>query len=338
MNILITGGNGQLGNELQTISDSIKGVWWLPLRLPDKYIGLDYPCFFFEDVDMLDITSYSAVEFYCIKRDITAIINVAAYTAVDKAENDADAAYKVNEAGVRTLSQVCIKHNIFLLHLSSDYVFDGAANEPYDENAATNPQSIYGKSKLAGERAMIESGVNGIIMRTSWLYSSFGNNFVKTMLRLGGENKEIKVVNDQIGSPTYAADLADAVLQLLAYSCETNDLLQRRILNAPQNGIQKSDVEIFHYTNSGVCSWSEFASEIMRIAGLPCKIIPVSTEEYNSAVLSPVAPRPKYSVLNTSKIQQILKTDIPSWQDSLKKSLALFNQKVHSSVERTYYY
>jgi dTDP-4-dehydrorhamnose reductase len=292
MNILITGSKGQLGNELRVIIE--KGAQGK---------------FFFEDVDTLDITDTTQVENYFLRNGIAAVINGAAYTAVDKAESDTVNAYKVNESGVKVLSQACCKHNAFMLHISTDYVFDGDAATPYTESVATNPQSVYGASKLAGEKAMIESGVNGAIVRTSWLYSPFGNNFVKTMLRLAKKDEastdgaEIKVVDDQTGSPTYAADLADVLLRLLARRCEQK--------YGAQNG-----VEIYNYANSGYCSWAEFAAEIMRLSGLPCKVSPITTAEYPT-----LAARPKYSVLDTSKIKTTLGIEIPTWQSALERML-----------------
>ena len=292
MNVLITGSKGQLGNELRVITEK---------KLQDK--------FFFEDIDTLDITSDSAVDNYFAEHNIGAVINGAAYTAVDKAESDTVNAYKVNESGVRVLSKTCCKYNAFMLHISTDYVFDGNAATPYTESAATNPQSVYGMSKLAGERAMIESGVNGAIVRTSWLYSSFGNNFVKTMLRLAKncevstDGAAIKVVNDQTGSPTYAADLADVLLRLLA-----QQYVQKCNV---QNG-----VEIYHYANSGHCSWAEFAAEIMRLSRSLCRVLPITTAEYPT-----LAARPKYSVLDTSKIKTVLGVEIPVWQNALERML-----------------
>ncbi|MDR1973625.1 MAG: dTDP-4-dehydrorhamnose reductase [Bacteroidales bacterium] len=277
MKVLITGSNGQLGNELRSCSAGSN--------------------FLFEDVDTLDITNHAQVEKYFIDNSVEAVINGAAYTAVDKAESDVGMAFKVNRDGVAVLSDICKKHNAFMLHVSTDYVFDGTASEPYKEDAVTNPQSVYGVSKLAGENAMIISGVNGAIVRTSWLYSSFGNNFVKTMLRLAGERDELRVVNDQYGSPTYAADLAAVLLKLLT--------------------VAHSGLQIYNYANNGVCSWHEFASEIIRQKGLGCKVIPVPTAEYPTA-----AVRPRYSVLDTSKIATKLNIKIPAWQHSLEQMLS----------------
>ncbi len=321
MNVLVTGSKGQLGNELKLIAEK-----WT-----------DYN-FFFEDVDTLDITSATEVEAYLSEYFIDAVINGAAYTAVDKAESDSENAYKVNEVGVRVLAEACFKRGAFLLHVSTDYVFDGKGNIPYNEDAATNPQSVYGASKLAGEKAMLESGVTGAVVRTSWLYSTFGNNFVKTMLRLGSEREEIKVVGDQYGSPTYAADLAEVLIRLLQkhFKASSTSLrfargsvtylstlprpsLARLVSNTLKRFLGMEvyhRVEIYHYANSGICSWAEFAAEIMRLSDTQCKVTPITTAEYPTA-----AARPAYSVLDTSKIKCHLNIEIPTWQHSLKRML-----------------
>lgn len=317
MNVLVTGSKGQLGNELKVIAEK-----WTDCN------------FFFEDVDTLDITSAQEVAKYFSEHSVEAVINGAAYTAVDKAESDSENAYKVNEIGVRVLAEACFKRGAFLLHVSTDYVFDGNGNIPYNEDAVTDPQSVYGASKLAGEKAILASGVAGAIVRTSWLYSTFGNNFVKTMLRLGSERSEIKVVGDQYGSPTYAADLAEVLVQLLQNHFKVLDTRpasegQGSVLEyvtEPRTKHNEVDdalkyFEIYHYANSGVCTWAEFAAEIMRLSDTQCKVTPITTAEYPTA-----ASRPKYSVLDTSKIKRYLHIEIPAWQHSLRRMLSTKNR------------
>jgi len=281
MNILITGANGQLGNELRTIA---------PLH-PDYY-------FFFTDIEDLDITNKTEIDSFISTHQIHAIINCAAYTAVDKAESEEDIAYKINATAVKNLAENVLKHNLFLIHISTDYVFDGNHTQPYRTEDTPHPISAYGRTKLAGERCILDLGIRAAIIRTSWLYSSFGNNFVKTMLRLGSERHEISVVADQFGAPTYAADLADACLKIIA---------QSQKITQP---------EIFHYANKGAISWADFAAKIMELANLSCMVKRINTSDYPIA-----AERPKYSVFEVSKIENLFDLQIPSWEVSLKKCL-----------------
>ena len=282
MNILVTGSNGQLGNELRKISGNYP----------------DY-CFFFTDVAELDVTDPVAVNDFFEKNGIQTVINCAAYTAVDKAENDESTATLINAAAVGYLAKACNMTDATLIHISTDYVYDGRACQPYHEDHPTNPASVYGRSKLAGENAALTTP-KSVVIRTSWLYSSFGSNFVKTMLRLGKERETLNVVFDQVGTPTYAADLAQAIMLIVAQA-EQNKLIQG----------------VFHYSNEGVCSWYDFAHEIMQQAGLKCAVKPIETKDYPAP-----APRPHYSVLNKNRIKAEYGVEIPYWKDSLSKCLA----------------
>lgn len=272
--LLVTGANGQLGSELR-------------LLLGAQAV--------FADRQELDITSQSDVAAYCSQFDFKTIINCAAYTAVDKAENDYDQAYAINCTGPANLAATGIP----LIHISTDYVFDGNNCHPYSEEDTVNPQSVYGRTKLAGEQKVLENASAAAIIRTSWLYSEFGNNFVKTMRRLGAERDELKVVFDQTGTPTYAKDLATAIIDII-----------------PQ--LTPGMKDVFHFSNEGVCSWYDFAVEIMRQSNLNCRIIPIESKDY------PVpAKRPFYSVLNKAKIKNTFGLKINHWKESL--SLCLKN-------------
>ena len=285
--ILITGANGQLGCELQQL---------VPL----------YPQFRFfpTDIDTLDICDKEAIESFLDKNRMNYIINCAAYTAVDKAEDEIDLCFRINRDAVRNLAEAaCGK--VKIIHISTDYVFDGKSEKPLRETDTTNPQSVYGKSKNEGEKVLLETVPYCIIIRTAWLYSSFGSNFVKTMIRLGKERDFLNVVNDQIGTPTYATDLAKAILHIIEES-------EKR--NLFQSGI-------YHYSNEGVCSWYDFCLKIHELAGIKtCKVHPVST-----AGLSTKAVRPVYSVLDKTKIKAIYHLTIPHWEESLKNALKNFS-------------
>ena len=281
MNILVTGSNGQLGNELRRISG-------------------DYPefRFFFTDLNELDITISEAVNDFFSENCIQTVVNCAAYTAVDKAEKEEKAAMLVNAVATEYLAEACKNAQATLIHISTDYVYDGVACTPYSELHATAPSSAYGRSKLAGEKAALNA-VKSVIIRTSWLYSSYGNNFVKTMLRLGKEREQLNVVFDQVGTPTYAADLARAIMAI--------------IVQAKSNNLKTG---IFNYSNEGVCSWYDFAHEIMVQSGLKCVINPIETKDYPLP-----APRPHYSVLNKTRIKSEYGLEIPHWKDSLKRCI-----------------
>ncbi len=277
--ILVTGANGQLGSEIQALA---------------KESGYTY---LFTDREELDICNAQKVAEFLDINGIEIIINCAAYTAVDKAESEQEAAYKINAEAPKNLATESKKRGIVLIHVSTDYVFDGTSCVPYKESDTPNPIGIYGKSKLAGEEAIREIGCKGAIIRTSWLYSSYGANFVKTMLRLGAEREKLGVVFDQIGTPTYARDLAKTILG----NIET---------------FAAKEGEVYHFANEGVCSWYDFAKAIMQTAGLPCKINPIESFEYPTP-----AKRPHFSVFNKAKIKKELGIEIAYWKDALNECL-----------------
>ncbi|MBN2236764.1 MAG: dTDP-4-dehydrorhamnose reductase [Bacteroidales bacterium] len=278
MKILITGGDGQLGSAI-------------------KAAALNFPTFelTFTDIADFDITNANSVDSYLVKNKFDFLINCAAYTAVDKAEEQQELAYLINETGPKNLAKSCSKSHCKLIHISTDYVFDGKNFLPYTEEMPTNPLSIYGKTKLAGEKAIFENSTNSFIIRTSWLYSEFGNNFLKTMQKYGAERNELRVIFDQIGTPTYAGDLAETILSII------------------QNDWDFEKSEIFHFSNEGVVSWYDFAKEIMEFSNIDCQITPIESRVYPLP-----APRPNYSVLNKSKIKKTFPVSIPYWKDSLK--------------------
>ena len=276
-NILVTGGNGQLGSELRGIAPNYQ----------------DYN-FLFTDVKELDITNHSAVAAFIESNKINVIINCAAYTAVDKAESEPELSNAINHLAVANFAQIAKDNNIKLVHISTDYVFDGTNHKPYVETDTPNPQSVYGQTKLDGELAMQQiNPVNSIIIRTSWVYSKFGNNFVKTMLRLAETRDEISVVADQVGTPTNAADLAKAILNIL-----------------PK--ISNETIGMFHYSNEGVCSWYDFAKTIFEIKEISIKVMPIESKQYPTP-----ANRPFYSVLNKAEVQSEYNIEVPYWKYSL---------------------
>ena len=279
MKLLITGAYGQLGNEMRVALE--------------RYPHLES---IFTDVDTLDITDKNAVDAFVALHKPNVLINCAAYTAVDKAEDDLALCYKINCDAVRNLGEVAQAHGMTVIHVSTDYVFDGTNHIPYTEDMAVSPTNVYGKSKLAGERELRKACPGAIIIRTSWLYSGFGNNFVKTMLRLGSERSQLKVIFDQIGTPTYAADLADAMLQII------------------DSG--KFVPGIYHFSNEGVCSWYDFTKMIFKLANVECEVLPIESKDY--AVRT---PRPHYSVLNKSKLKSTYNQTIPYWMDGLERCL-----------------
>ncbi|HEX7493648.1 MAG TPA: dTDP-4-dehydrorhamnose reductase [Bacteroidales bacterium] len=283
--ILITGAKGQLGNELKVVSKN--------------FYGYD---FIFTDIDILDITSQVQTSEFINKVNPDWIINCAAYNLVDKAETEPDQALLINGKAVKNITEVIRGSECKFIHLSSDYVYDGKSNVPYSENIKANPMSAYGRSKLEGEKyALVHQG--SMIIRTSWLYSSFGNNFVKTILRHASENGSLKVVFDQTGTPTYAADLAEAIMSIIS------GVIRNQI--ALNSGI-------YNYSNEGVCTWYDFASEIVKEAGLTCNIHPVLTKDYKQT-----AQRPVYSVMDKSKIKDNYGLSIPHWRTSLLKCMKL---------------
>jgi len=285
-NILVTGSNGQLGSEIQNLSSHYENNY------------------FFTCKDELDITKKEKLQSFIEKNSINTIINCAAYTAVDKAEEDEKLADAINHKAVKNLAKIAKEKNIRLIHISTDYVFDGQNYKPYIEEDITNPQSIYGKTKLDGEKSIIAiNPINAIIIRTSWVYSSYGSNFVKTMLRLGKQKESLGVIFDQIGTPTYAKDLAKVILDIL-----------------PK--IQNSKLNIYHYSNEGVVSWYDFAKQIMKMAKIDCEVNPIETKDYPTP-----APRPHYSLLSKSKIKNEFKITIPFWKDSLNECLKTMGEK-----------
>ena len=275
MRILVTGANGQLGNEMQVLAK----------ENPQH-------TYYFTDVQELDICNKDAVWAYIAEKRIELIVNCAAYTAVDKAEDDSELAYKLNSEAPKTLACAAQFNGAAMIQVSTDYVFDGTGHTPYTEEAATCPNSVYGFTKLAGEQAVMKYCSRAMIIRTAWLYSIYGNNFVKTMLRLGRERETLGVVFDQIGTPTYANDLA------------------RAIFAAISQGIVPG---IYHFSNEGVCSWYDFTLAIHRLAGIKsCKVSPLHTDEFPAK-----APRPHYSVLDKTNIKKTFGIDIPHWEASL---------------------
>ncbi len=281
MRILVTGGNGQLGRELFDQQN----------RLPQSEWS-------FTDVDTLDITDRQTVEGYFNENKPNVVINCAAYTAVDQAEKNQDAAFGLNAIAPGYLADLCLKNEINFVHISTDYVFNGRSYVPYNETVTPDPQSVYGLSKSEGEKSVVSVNPNAMIIRTSWLYSAYGNNFVKTMLRLGRERNELNVVFDQIGSPTYAYDLADCIIS---------------ILNRCVDDSKNWEPGIYHYSNEGVCSWYDFALAVHHMSNICCSIKPIESKDFPT-----LAKRPFYSVLNKSKIKTTYGITIPYWRDSLK--------------------
>lgn len=279
--ILVTGGNGQLGSELQDLAR--------------KY---QKDTFYFTDRDTLDITDHQKVLNFIEQKEIQVIINCAAYTAVDKAESDFIASNQLNHIAVRNFALIAKEKSIKLIHISTDYVFNGENFRPYVEEDTPNPASVYGATKLSGEKTLKEiNPYNSIIIRTSWVYSTYGNNFVKTMIRLGSERDELGIISDQVGTPTYAKDLAKAILMIL-----------------PE--IECENVETYHFSNEGVCSWYDFAKAIFEIKDMTLIVNAIQTIEYPTP-----AKRPSYSVLNKTKVKQKFNITIPYWKDSLKECL-----------------
>jgi dTDP-4-dehydrorhamnose reductase len=281
MRVLITGSNGQLGSEIKEFENNYKKV-----------------DFIFKDLPELDICNFQVLQAFIIDNNINAVINCAAYTAVDKAGEDAEIAERINSMGVANLVNALQAVNGKLIHISTDYVFDGNHFLPYKESDAISPIGVYGETKRAGELTVINNAIDAIVIRTSWLYSSYGNNFVKTMLRLGNKKENLEVIFDQVGTPTYARDLAKTCLEILT------SVNSAKISN---NG------NLYHYSNEGVSSWYDFAISIMELGEVNCKVKPIQTKDYPS-----LAKRPHYSVLNKSKIKIDFKIEIPYWRDSLK--------------------
>jgi len=288
MKILITGANGQLGSEIKELAD-----------IYNKHR------FVFSDLQDVDICDYTALCKYVDKHKIEAIINCAAYTAVDKAETDIETAEKVNAMAVDNLVNAMQTVQGKLIQISTDYVFDGTNHTPYVESDIVNPLGVYGSTKLNGEQKVLAADINGIVIRTSWLYSSFGNNFVKTMLRLGNERPTLNVIFDQVGTPTYAKDLAVTCLEILS---NNEDLTSKG--------------KLYHFSNEGAASWYDFAKAIMEIGNVNCDVSPIETKDYPTP-----AKRPFYSILNKGKIKADFQIEIPYWRDSLKVCIQKLMEK-----------
>ena len=276
MRVLITGANGQLGNEMRRLG----------AVSPNEYL--------FTDVAELDITDKAAVAEFVKSNDVEIIVNCAAYTNVDKAEDDEATAELINATAVRNLAEAVKAVDGTLFHVSTDYVFGSEGNTPRTEDMPTNPLGVYGKTKLHGEQAIAEVGAKAIIIRTAWLYSEFGNNFLKTMLRLTAEKESLNVVFDQVGSPTYAGDLALAIFSII------------------EGGVYAGNEGVYHFSNEGVCSWYDFATEIAAAAGHECVVMPCHSNEFPSKVT-----RPPFSVLDKTKIKTTFGIEIPHWRDSM---------------------
>lgn len=274
--ILVTGANGQLGTCIKKLTN-------VPYQLV------------FKNTAELDITNYSQIAEVFRREKFHFCINGAAYTAVDKAEKEPSIAFNINQIGVRNLAEICLQYKVTLLHISTDFVFDGEVKKPYTELCKTNPINTYGCSKLAGEQEIIRLMKQYYIIRTSWLYSEFGHNFMKTMLKLGAKDGEIKVVNDQYGTPTSANDLAEALLKIIIY---------------------KIPYGLYHFSNTGITSWYKFSKEIFRITGKSVNLIAVASENHTT-----LAKRPKYSAMDIQKIQNVLPIAYPDWKKSLQKTL-----------------
>ena len=289
-NILVTGAYGQLGNEVRILS-------------------ANYPeyNFLFTDVDSLDITDKNELIDFVTGNDIRYIINCAAYTAVDKAEDDAELCEKINAAAVKNLGLAAAEAGAGIIHVSTDYVFDGTSCRPYTEDMPTKPCSVYGKTKLKGEKNLLKACPNAIIIRTAWLYSPFGNNFVKTMIKLGSERESLNVIFDQVGTPTFAEDLAAALLVMLDQTIDQ----------------EHNKGGIYHYSNEGVCSWYDFTLKIHQLSGITtCQVNPIETKDYPTK-----AARPHYSVLNKAKIKATFGIEVPHWESSLKRCIEELNQE-----------
>jgi len=287
MNILITGSNGQLGSEIKRIASNYKN--WN---------------FIYRDLPALDITNLDQIKSLIQEENIKAIVNCAAYTAVDPAESNKALAYAVNVEGAKNLAIAANDYNAKLIHISTDFVFDGKYHLPYIESDLPNPLSVYGITKLEGEQKVLEILPSSIIIRTAWLYSAYGNNFVKTMQRLGRERDKLSVIFDQVGTPTWAADLAQTILVILKQLEEGN-----------------SEKGIYHFSNEGVASWYDFAVEIMELSQIECNVSPIETKEYPTP-----APRPSYCVLNKAEIKSDFGISIPHWKESLKKCIFQLNK------------
>jgi dTDP-4-dehydrorhamnose reductase len=302
---IVSGRNGQLGRELESVASS----------------GLNCECIFL-DKEELNIADDSSLEHIFRKYSPSFFINCAAYTAVDKAETEQEIAYKINAEAVGKVAKFCAQFKATLLHISTDYVFDGKAKEPYREEDATNPVNYYGYTKWLGEQLALNNNQDTIIIRVSWLYSAWGNNFVKTMLRLMNEKKEIRVVNDQFGSPTYAKDLAEVILSIVNGQClpagEAGSILNENMKHQTPNPSRQTKKGVYHFSNEGIISWYDFAVAIKEIKQLDCIIHPIPTSSYPTP-----AKRPAYSGLDKTKIANAFNIGLRNWKYSLRECLKL---------------
>lgn len=286
MKLLVTGADGQLGQSLAAVAGNFPQLELV-----------------FKNRKGLDITDFNAVSACIAAHNITAVINCAAYTAVDKAETEKEKAMALNKAGVKNIVDALCPIKGKLIHLSTDYVFDGNGATPYVETQQRNPQSVYGKTKMEGEEIVMQANLDALVVRTSWVFSAYGNNFLKTMLRLLENKERITVVNDQIGRPTYAPYLAETLLRLIG-----------------TKGPWPKERRCYHFAQRESCSWFSFAQEIQRLSGLRCELLPVTTKEFPTA-----APRPRYSVLSTAKIEADHEIEIVSWKTALKACMQSLN-------------
>ncbi len=298
MRILVTGKNGQLGRSIHKVISA------------NSEIDNDYGSneFIFVGRRELDLSNDSNINHYFNSNNkFDIIINCAAYTTVDKAEEESELANKINHLAVKKIAEIANKQESKLIHISTDYVFDGESNKLYTETDITNPINVYGKTKLAGEKALQDiMSTDAIIIRTSWVYSEYGNNFVKTMLRLGKERNELSVVSDQIGSPTYATDLAEVILG---------------IVNNKDYQDKNQSTQVCHYSNEGEISWYEFAKEIFKLAEVDCKVSPITTEQYPTP-----ARRPMNTIMDKNKITKAFSVDTPDWKKSLNTCMTILRE------------
>jgi dTDP-4-dehydrorhamnose reductase len=298
MRILVTGKNGQLGRSIQKTVNT------------DTKIGNNQSPndFIFVDREELDLRSESSISHYFGNNKFDIIINCAAYTQVDRAEQEAELANQINHLAVKQLASIASNQQARLMHISTDYIFDGESNKPYLEKDTPNPINVYGKTKLAGEKALQTlMPMNALIIRTSWLYSEYGNNFVSAMLKLGKERDELRVVSDQIGSPTYAADLADAILEIIEH---------KKFRDAGQT------TQIYHYSNEGKTSWHEFAREIFKIEKIECEVNPITSQQYPTP-----AKRPRNTLMNKDKIMEVFNIKISNWKSSLNTCITILKKQ-----------
>ena len=298
MRILVTGKNGQLGRSIHKLVNTNTKI--------DNNQGSNE--FIFVGREELDLSNENNIARYFEDNAFDIVINCAAYTQVDKAEQEAELANQINHLAVKQLASIANKQQAKLMHISTDYVFDGESDKPYIETDTTNPINVYGKTKLAGEKALqTVMPTNALIIRTSWVYSEYGNNFVSTMLRLGKERDELNVVSDQIGSPTYATDLAGAILE---------------IIKNKEFREEDQTTQIYHYSNEGEISWYEFAQEIFKIAKIDCKVSPITTQQYPTP-----AKRPRKTLMNKDKIVEVFNIKISNWKSSLNSCMKILKQQ-----------